>query len=91
MTMRSPDDNEYAWEEESSAIDQARRFGPPAIIAVVALLFVLQNTEDVKFEFLWFDFVWPMWAMLVVFAGVGAVVFYGLQRRRRRRRDDDGD
>jgi len=73
---------------ETSAItgDQVRRFGPPAIIAIAALLFVVQNTEQVKFEFLWFDFEWPMWIMLVVFALVGATVFYGVARRRRRRR-----
>jgi hypothetical protein len=87
MTMRPPDENPYAWEEESSTVDQVRRFGPPAVIAVVALLFVLQNTESVNFEFLWFDFEMPMWVMLVIFAGVGAVVFYGLQRRRRKRRE----
>jgi uncharacterized integral membrane protein len=89
MTMRSPDENPYAWEETNSTADQVRRFGPPAVIAVVALLFVLQNTETVKFEFLWFDFEMPMWVMLVVFACVGAIVFYGVQRRRRKQREHD--
>ena len=42
-----------------------------AIISIVALLFVLQNTESVRFNFLWFDFRWPLWAMLLVFMAIG--------------------
>jgi uncharacterized integral membrane protein len=88
MTMRSSDDD-YSWEEQPSTAAQVRRFGPAAVIAIVALLFVLQNTESTTFEFLWFDFEMPKWVMLVVFAGVGAVVLYGLQLRRRRRRKSE--
>lgn len=73
----------------TSTTDQVRRFGPPAIIGLVALLFVLQNTSSTKFEFLWFDFSMPLWVMLVIFAGVGAIVLYGVQRRRRKRSEAD--
>ena len=71
--------------------EHVRRFGPAALIAIVAILFVFQNTDRVKFEFLWLDFEWPMWIMLVVFGCVGAAILYGLQRRQRRRsrRSDD--
>jgi uncharacterized integral membrane protein len=65
--------------------DQVKRYGPIALLALAALLFVLQNTESVNLEFLWFNFEWPLWIMLVGFAGVGALVFYGIQRRRRAR------
>ena len=71
--------------EQPSASDNVRRFGPPALIAVVALLFILQNTESVRFNFLWFDFDWPLWVMLLVFAVVGALVAVGIGRRRARR------
>ncbi len=90
MTMRSSDDD-YSWEERPSTTDQVRRFGPAAVVVFVALLFVLQNTDRVTFEFLWFNFEMPMWVMLVAFAGVGAVVLYGVQRRLRRRKSEPAD
>jgi uncharacterized integral membrane protein len=71
--------------EQPSSTDHVRRFGPPALIAFAALLFIVQNTESVQFNFLWFEFRWPLWIMLMVFAVVGAVVFYGAARRRRSR------
>lgn len=71
--------------EQPSTADQVRRFGPPAIIAVAALLFILQNTRSVTFNILWFEFRWPLWVMLVVFMLVGAIVFWGAARRRRAR------
>jgi hypothetical protein len=92
MTMDPSDHprNEQTWGSTTSTTEQVRRFGPPAVIALAALLFVLQNTNSTKFEFLWFDFSMPLWVMLLVFAGVGAIVFYGVQRRQRRRRELDG-
>jgi len=71
--------------EQPSSSDQIRRFGPPALVAVAALLFILQNTRSVTFNILWFEFRWPLWAMLVVFMLVGAIVFWGAARRRRAR------
>ena len=68
----------------------AKRFGVPAIIGLVALLFVFQNTQEVEFEFLWFDFSMPLWTMLIGFGLVGAVVLWGVQRRSARRRAIDG-
>lgn len=72
--------------EQPTTTEQVRRFGPPALIALVGLLFVVQNTKSVTFNFLWFDFRWPLWIMLVVFMGIGAVVAYGIARRIRNRR-----
>ncbi len=82
MNLRPPNDGT----ESPSTTEQVRRFGPPAIIGLAALLFVFQNADSVKFEFLWFDFSAPMFVMLLIFAGVGAIVFYGIQRRRRNAR-----
>lgn len=75
--------------DQPSTTDQVRRFGPPAIIAIAALIFVFQNTESVTFDYLWFDFSAPLWIMLIVFAAVGAVVFWGAARRRARRAKRD--
>jgi uncharacterized integral membrane protein len=75
--------------EQPSTSDNLRRFGPAAIIAVVALLFILQNTESVRFNFLWFDFRWPLWAMLLVFMAIGALMAWGVDRRRTRRSRTD--
>jgi uncharacterized integral membrane protein len=72
--------------DQPSTTDQLRRFAVPALVALIALLFVVQNTESVTFNFLWFEFRWPLWIMLVVFMAVGAVVFYGAARRRRARK-----
>lgn len=88
MSYEGPREN--LTEETNPAIENARRFGVPAIIGLVAILFVFQNTQDITFEFLWFDFTTPMWTMLIAFALVGSVVFWGVQRRLARRKRDDG-
>jgi uncharacterized integral membrane protein len=55
----------------------------------VLLVFIIQNTEDVRFDFLVFNFTWPLWLYTIVVAVVGAFVWFGLGvlRRHRRRRD----
>ena len=54
----------------------------------VLLVAVLQNREDVTFNFLVWSFTWPLWLYTVVVALFGALVWFGLgvMRRRRRRR-----
>ena len=54
----------------------------------VLLLFIVQNTEDVRFDFLTFSFTWPLWLYTIVTALFGALVWFGLgvMRRQRRRR-----
>ena len=59
----------------------------------VLVIFIVQNTEDVRFDFLWIDFTWPLWLYTIVVALVGALVWFGLgvmrrHRRRKERRDD---
>ena len=76
------------WEEEGGdrTSKQLKRFGPPAVVGLLALIFILQNLDSVDVEFLWLDFTMPLWLLLVVFAVIGAVVYWGVERRRRARR-----
>ena len=54
---------------------------------------MLQNTEDVRLDFLFWSFTWPLWLFTFVVALVGALVWFGLgvirrHRRRKARRED---
>ena len=74
-----------------------RKLGGGAIATIggVAALaiFLIQNTEDVPIEFLFWDFTWPVWLLTFVAALVGALVWFGLgvirrHNRRQERRED---
>ena len=59
----------------------------------VLLIFMVQNTEDVRFQFLFVHFTWPLWLYTIVVAVFGALVWFGLgvlrrHRRRVRRREE---
>ena len=61
-------------------------------VAVLAI-FVVQNTEDVRFDFLWLNFTWPLWLYTIVVAVFGALVWFGfgvMRRHRRRKARRDG-
>ena len=55
----------------------------------VLLIFIVQNTEDVRFDFLVWHFTWPLWVYTIVMALFGALVWFGMGviRRHRRRRE----
>jgi uncharacterized integral membrane protein len=55
----------------------------------VLLVFIVQNTQDVKFHFLFLSFTWPLWLYTIVTALFGALVWFGLgvMRRHRRRKE----
>jgi uncharacterized integral membrane protein len=59
----------------------------------VLLIFMIQNTQDVTVKFLFWDFTWRLWLLILVAALVGALVWFGLgvlrrhQRRQSRRED----
>ena len=55
----------------------------------VLLIFIVQNTSDVEFRFLWLEFIWPLWLYTIVVAAFGALkwLFVGVMRRQRRRKD----
>jgi uncharacterized integral membrane protein len=74
-----------------------RRFGAGAIIGLTGagllLVFMIQNTEDVKLDFLFWSFTWPLWLYTFVIALVGALVWVGAgvirrHRRRKARREE---
>jgi uncharacterized integral membrane protein len=77
-----------------------RRLGFGAIATAlgggVLVIFIIQNREDVGFDFLWWSFTWPLWLYTIVTAVFGALVWLGLgvirrHRRRKARREDRRD
>jgi uncharacterized integral membrane protein len=68
----------------------SRRLGGGAITSLVGLavlvIFVIQNRAKVKFHFLFWGFVWPLWLYTIVIALFGALVWFGLGVMRRHRR-----
>jgi uncharacterized integral membrane protein len=76
---------------------EGRKLGGGAIASLtgigVLFIFIVQNTEDVNFHFLFLDFRWPLWIYTIVVALFGALVWFGLgvmrrHRRRKERRDN---
>jgi uncharacterized integral membrane protein len=75
----------------------ARRLSAGAIASLaglaVLLIFMIQNTQDVTLQFLFWSFTWPLWLFTLVTAAVGALVWLGLgvlrrhSRRKARRQD----
>jgi len=67
-----------------------KKLGGGAIASMIGggalLVFVLQNTDDVHIDFLWFDFTWPLWLYTIVVAVFGALIWFGLGVMRRHRR-----
>ena len=87
-------------EEQQGPGGGGRKIGGGAIASLtgvgVLLIFVLQNTEDVKFKFLFLSFTWPLWLYTIVTALFGALVWFGIgvmrrHRRRKERREDRRD
>lgn len=70
-----------------------RRLGGGAIASLVGIgalvIFIVQNTEDVRLDFLFLHFTWPLWLLTIVSALLGALVWFGfgVMRRRRRRKE----
>jgi uncharacterized integral membrane protein len=76
---------------------EGRRLGGGAIASLVGvgllLVFMIQNTENVRLNFLVWSFTWPLWFLTLASALLGALVWFGLgvmrrHRRRRERRQD---
>jgi uncharacterized integral membrane protein len=71
-------------------VDEDRKLGGGAIASLsglgVLLIFVFQNTDEVRFHFLFLDFTWPIWLYTIVVAIFGALVWFGLGLMRRHRR-----
>jgi uncharacterized integral membrane protein len=74
-----------------------RKLGGGAIASLTGvgllLIFMIQNREDVRLDFLVWNFIWPVWLLALASALLGALVWFGLgvmrrHRRRKERRQD---
>ena len=77
--------------------DNGMRLGGGAIASlsglVLLVIFIVQNTDDVKLDFLFWSFTWPLWLLTIVSALLGALIWFGFgvmrrHRRRKERRED---
>ena len=53
--------------------------------AVVLVVFILQNTKEVRLDFLMFGFTWPLWLYTFVVAAFGGLLWFGIEVMRRHR------
>jgi uncharacterized integral membrane protein len=76
---------------------QGIRLGGGAIASLGGLaalvVFMVQNTNDVTVKFLFWEFTWHVWVLILVSAAIGALVWFGMgvlrrHRRRKERRED---
>jgi uncharacterized integral membrane protein len=90
MVQQSPGDS-----TSGEAKGQARRLGGGAIASLTGvgllLIFIFQNTDDVRLDFLFWNFTWHLWLLTLVSALLGSLVWFGLgvmrhHRRRKARR-----
>ena len=86
MVQESPSDS-------TTPPAQGRRLGTGAIASLTGLglllVFMIQNTQRVRLDFLFWSFTWPLWLLIVASALLGALVWLGLgvMRRHRRRKE----
>ena len=76
---------------------QARGLGAGAIASLTGagllLIFMIQNTESIRLDFLFWGFTSPLWLLTLASALLGALVWFGVgvmrrHRRRKERRQD---
>jgi uncharacterized integral membrane protein len=78
---------------EGTSGESGRRIGGGAIASIsgigILVIFMLQNTDDVRLDFLFWSFTWPLWLLSLVMALVGALAWFGfgVLRRHRRRKE----
>ena len=75
---------------QGQAQGQKSKLGVGAIASVMGvgllLVFILQNTNGVDVDFLFWSFNWPLWFLIVVSALLGALTWFGMGVVRRHRR-----
>jgi uncharacterized integral membrane protein len=68
------------------------KLGVAGVLAILLLLYIFQNTVKVPFNFLFFDFVWPLWLIILVSLVIGLLIgmlastLLARRRRKARRR-----
>jgi uncharacterized integral membrane protein len=94
--MTQQDDVQQAHQGQQAG----QRFSGGAIASLtglaVLLIFIIQNRQDVKIDFLFWSFTWPLWLYTIVTALFGALAWFGLgvirrHRRRKERRENRRD
>ncbi len=69
---------------------ERRRLGAGAIASLIGvgllLIFMIQNAESVRLDFLFWDFNLRLWLLILGSALLGALVWFGLGVMRRHRR-----
>lgn len=87
----------YEGQESTSAAADARGLSGGAIASLTGLglliVFMIQNTQSVQLDFLFWSFTWPLWLLTLASALLGAFVWFGVgvirrHRRRKERRQD---
>ena len=84
-------------EPGEGASAEGRRLGGGAIASLVGVgvlvVFMVQNRDDVRVDFLWWGFSWPLWLLVLISALFGALVWFGLgvMRRHSRRKERRAD
>ena len=87
-------------ENGSGNKSDGRGLGGGAIASFIGIgflvTFMLQNTEDVRLDFLVWHFTWPLWLVTMASAVLGALVWFGVgvmrrHKRRKERREDRRD
>jgi len=58
------------------------------VITAIAVIFVVQNTEDVTIDFLWLSLSMPLWVFILIVLALGAALGWIVRWRWRRRRRD---
>jgi uncharacterized integral membrane protein len=80
-------------EPVKSSGGSGRHLGGGAIAAgvgvVLLVVFIAQNSQDVKFDFLAWSITIPIWLFSILMAGVGALIVFGfgVLRRHQRRKE----
>jgi uncharacterized integral membrane protein len=94
--MTQPDDVQQVRQGQQAG----QRFSGGAIASLTGLavlvIFIIQNRQDVRIDFLFWSFTWPLWLYTIVTALFGALAWLGLgvlrrHRRRKERREDRRD
>ena len=59
-----------------------------AVIAVIAIVFILQNGAATEMSFLWFEFTWPAWLVIILTLVIGVIagLLIGAYARRPKKR-----
>lgn len=84
MAQTSSSDN------SSMAAGEAKGLGGGAIATLTGIgllaIVVIQNTERVSIDFLFWSFTWPLWLFTLTVAVLGSILWIGLGVLRRHRR-----